>query len=94
MNMSKAMITRPQRPRPAAAPVLLSDTAVAEVLGEGDAALHGLARMDLELRREMIATAAYFIAEQRGFAPGHELADWCTAEAAIDASLQDTARAA
>ncbi|MET0988399.1 MAG: DUF2934 domain-containing protein [Steroidobacteraceae bacterium] len=28
----------------------------------------------------MIATAAYYIAEQRNFAPGHELEDWLTAE--------------
>lgn len=31
-------------------------------------------------RREMIATAAYFLAEKRGFEPGHELDDWLTAE--------------
>lgn len=31
-------------------------------------------------RREMIATAAYFRAERRGFEPGHELEDWYTAE--------------
>lgn len=29
----------------------------------------------------MIAVAAYFRAEQRGFAPGNELADWLQAEA-------------
>ena len=28
-----------------------------------------------------IALAAYFIAEQRGFEPGHELDDWLAAEA-------------
>lgn len=31
-------------------------------------------------RREMIATAAYFRAEKRGFEPGHELEDWYAAE--------------
>jgi hypothetical protein len=30
---------------------------------------------------EMIAVAAYFRAEQRGFASGHELSDWFEAEA-------------
>ena len=29
---------------------------------------------------DMIATAAYFLAERRGFEPGHELEDWLTAE--------------
>jgi DUF2934 family protein len=27
-----------------------------------------------------IATAAYYLAERRGFEPGHELEDWLTAE--------------
>ena len=31
-----------------------------------------------------IAMAAYFIAEKRGFEPGHELDDWLAAEAEID----------
>ena len=30
-----------------------------------------------------IALAAYFIAEKRGFEPGHELDDWLAAEAAV-----------
>jgi hypothetical protein len=28
----------------------------------------------------MIATAAYYLAERRGFEPGHEIEDWLTAE--------------
>lgn len=35
----------------------------------------------------MIATAAYFIAEQRGFVAGHEEEDWYRAEATIDRQL-------
>ena len=31
-------------------------------------------------RREMIETAAYFLAQKRGFEPGHELEDWFAAE--------------
>jgi Protein of unknown function (DUF2934) len=31
-------------------------------------------------RREWIATAAYFKAERRGFAPGNDAADWLEAE--------------
>ena len=33
--------------------------------------------------RQMIEEAAYFIAEQRGFSPGHELEDWLKAKAQI-----------
>jgi hypothetical protein len=34
-------------------------------------------------REQMIAEAAYYRAEQRGFAPGRELDDWIAAEAEI-----------
>jgi len=34
-------------------------------------------------RREMIATAAYFHAQKRGFEPGHEQDDWFAAETEI-----------
>ena len=40
--------------------------------------------VDPEVRRLMIAEAAYYCAEQRGFEPGHELEDWLEAEARID----------
>ncbi len=35
----------------------------------------------------MIATAAYFIAAERHFAPGHEVDDWLEAERRIQAQL-------
>ncbi|MFN3565146.1 MAG: DUF2934 domain-containing protein [Burkholderiaceae bacterium] len=38
-------------------------------------------------RRAMIARAAYYRAERRGFAPGGELQDWLEAEAEIDRAL-------
>ena len=34
-------------------------------------------------RQARIALAAYFIAEKRGFEPGHELDDWFAAEAEL-----------
>jgi len=40
-----------------------------------------------EQRAALIAEAAYFRAEKRGFAPGHEAADWLAAESEIDAKL-------
>jgi hypothetical protein len=36
-------------------------------------------------RRDAIAVAAYYLAQRRGFEPGHELEDWCAAETQIDA---------
>ena len=41
-------------------------------------------------RRELIAAEAYFLAEQRGFAPGCELDDWLAAERAVDDRLRKT----
>jgi hypothetical protein len=40
-----------------------------------------------EERQRLIAIAAYYRAEARGFAPGHEKQDWLDAEAEIDALL-------
>ena len=40
-----------------------------------------------------IAEAAYFRAERRGFAPGHELEDWLAAEAEIEGRLLGKGRA-
>ena len=40
-----------------------------------------------EQRAALIAEAAYFRAERRGFAPGHETEDWLGAEAEVDALL-------
>jgi hypothetical protein len=38
-------------------------------------------------RLRMIQTAAYYRAERRGFAPGHEAEDWLAAEREIDALI-------
>ena len=38
-------------------------------------------------REELIAAAAYFKAEQRGFAPGCEIDDWLAAERELEAVL-------
>lgn len=44
-----------------------------------------------EVRRTMIAEAAYFHAERRGFEPGDATQDWLNAEAEIDALLKAAA---
>ncbi len=41
-----------------------------------------------ETREEMIRTAAYLLAEHRGFRPGGELEDWLAAERQVDAWLE------
>jgi hypothetical protein len=49
-------------------------------------------RVLMEDRHHRVRVAAYFLAERRGFAPGHELDDWLEAEDAVEA--EDAARAA
>ena len=43
--------------------------------------------VDPERRAGLIARAAYFRAQRRGFEPGSEVADWLAAEAEVDAEL-------
>ena len=40
--------------------------------------------------KPMIEEAAFFLAEQRGFAPGKELTDWLRAEAEVEEVLRKT----
>ena len=47
--------------------------------------------MGEQARRAMIAEAAYYHAERRGFAPGGEEHDWLRAEAEVDALLKTAA---
>ena len=53
-----------------------------------DAAIAQCAEAEAEARavyhRGQVAEAAYFIAEKRGFGPGHEIEDWLAAEAEVD----------
>lgn len=69
------------------APRAVVEDAIAESLDRSGHLAEGVTQVDPELRYEMIATAAYYIAEQRGFVPGHEQDDWYRAEAAVDKQL-------
>jgi hypothetical protein len=46
-----------------------------------------LAPVTAQTRRRMIAEAAYYMAQQRGFAQGGEIEDWLLAEKQIDAVI-------
>jgi hypothetical protein len=54
-----------------------------QATGVGAQTAHSAAPMG---RDEMIAVAAYYLAERRAFEPGHEIEDWLEAEKQIDAS--------
>jgi hypothetical protein len=46
-------------------------------------------KVDEQERLRMIADAAYLRAQARGFASGHEDADWLAAEAEVEARLRN-----
>ena len=47
----------------------------------------GTPKIDPETRHQMVASAAYYRAERRGFKDGSELADWLEAGSEIEQSL-------
>ena len=77
---------KPKRAK--AGPKKLSPKDMRETAGtkEFGAASENAASVEVsnEERYHLIAQAAYYRAEQRNFAPGHELEDWLGAEAEIE----------
>jgi hypothetical protein len=90
MSTAPSMEDRAAR-KVSAAPAAVTEDAVAEVLELEEQPTDVVVSPDPETRYEMICTAAYFIAEQRGFAPGHDLADWLAAERAVDCLFREHA---
>jgi hypothetical protein len=45
-------------------------------------------RVDPDVRRQLVAAEAYFLAERRGFTAGGEHEDWMAAEAMVDSRLR------
>jgi hypothetical protein len=58
---------------------------LSEILENPKPAVKAPANFDpVSSRQALIATAAYYRAERRGFLPGHEVEDWLAAERKID----------
>ena len=70
---------------PASAPAKKREPRKPVVVTKRQAAV--TAFVDPEKRAALIAEAAFFRAEKRGFAPGHETEDWLAAESEVDAKL-------
>jgi len=49
----------------------------------------GSRSIDPEVRRQMVAAEAYFLAERRGFAGGNALEDWVAAERVVESRLKE-----
>lgn len=85
----KAAAKPPAKPALAAAPAAKPKLAVAPAPVAKPAAKPAAkaAKVDAAERLRMIAEAAYYIAEKRGFSHGNHDADWAEAERQIDALL-------
>lgn len=59
--------------------------------GNGEVEPGGSRPVDSHERWQRTAIAAFFLAEARGFVPGHELDDWLTAERLVDEALMRAA---
>jgi hypothetical protein len=87
------MVTKRESPgkkttkrKTAAAPELTDGAAIAVLESATTASMS----IDPEVRRQLVAAEAYFMAERRGFAAGNELEDWVAAERAVDSRLRQT----
>jgi Protein of unknown function (DUF2934) len=85
--------TKTVKRKAAAAAPELTDSAVNAVLESTQSAAAVSAGIDADARRQLVAAEAYFLAEQRGFAAGHEIEDWVAAELAVDSQLKQMRRA-
>jgi Protein of unknown function (DUF2934) len=95
MNISDMNLERPIRVQPNVPHVVIrvadSQPSVPSVNPRGNWASYVVPHA-AEDRGVSIAKAAYFNAERRGFAPGHELEDWLTAENEVDQRLAGEGR--
>jgi hypothetical protein len=66
----------------------LTERAVLVILEATEPEARDAGSVDPEARRQLIAEAAYLLAERRGFAPGHEFDDWVAAEAVVESRLR------
>lgn len=81
-SRSKAKATEPGA-EPAAKSVRSRKTKTPEPTAIAVTSITTIAKPSENELLGMIATAAYFRAEQRSFAPGHDLEDWLEAERQI-----------
>ena len=64
-----------------------ADGLVSPVTGQSRYSRMAQLMLERDVRHEMIARAAYFRAERRGFKPGHEMEDWLAAETEVDTGI-------
>ena len=88
--MSKKKESSPKSPRVSAKTTAPKPAAAPKTARRRAAGTDGVepVAMTLEERYRKIAEAAYFRAQARGFAPGHEVEDWLAAEREVERELR------
>lgn len=90
-KVSKKTVTKKASPKiskPATETVDASkDAQATKLAGKNTAATQSTKTVSTVQRAEMIATAAYYIAERRGFTAGYANEDWFAAEVEINTRL-------
>jgi hypothetical protein len=79
---------KPTRRKAVAEVPVLTDSVAMSVLESGHSPAAMPESVDPNVRRELVAAEAYFLAERRGFAGGNELEDWVAAEEMVDSRLR------
>ena len=84
---SVAKVTK-RKTRKAVVSEFADDKTVMAVLESSVLETNGAAAIDPEMRRQLVAAEAYFLAERRGFSAGNEVDDWVAAEVVVDSRLK------
>jgi hypothetical protein len=84
---TKTQRTSPKQPAKPRIKPTMSNAEEAEPSSAADRNSAPGQSFDATTRHSMIAEAAYYRAERRGFAPGGEIQDWCEAESSVDDSF-------
>ena len=84
-------VAKPVAAAPAAAPAETARAAVAAKTRKADSGARPATHVSPEERHRLVAMAAYYIAERRGFSGGDDMDDWLQAEAEVDRMLQSGA---
>jgi hypothetical protein len=79
---------KPMRQKAVAEVPVLTDSVAVTVLESRRSPAAIPERVDPDVRRQLVAAEAYFLAERRGFTAGGELEDWMAAEAMVDSRLR------
>jgi hypothetical protein len=79
---------KPRRQKAVVEVPVLTDSVAVTVLESGRSPAAIPESVDPNVRRQLVAAEAYFLAERRGFAGGSEVEDWVAAEAMVDSRLR------